>query len=214
MKVYIADDQNLFRKGMSSLVSSFKGVTEVKEAENGKEVIRLVKQSAPHVILMDYRMPVMDGAACSEYIIAHFPQVKIIMLSMNDEQHFVYQMMELGVHGYLLKNAEPEEVEEAIQAVVEKDFYYNHLVMSATRNALKHRKYLEEKKTLPKIALTQREKEVLLLICKELTAKEIADRLFISERTVNHHRANLMEKIGARNTVGLVKYAIENHFPF
>ena len=207
--VYIADDQSLFRKGMVRLLSTFKGVSKVKEAKDGKELIQLVKSAPPDVVLMDYKMPVMDGAKASKYILNHFESVKILMLSMNDEERFIFEMMELGVHGYLLKNAEPEEVENAIEIVTEKDFYYNQLVTDVLRKGIQYRN-----KKAPHQAnsiLTLREKEILVLICQELTAKEIAEKLSISERTVNSHRANLIEKIGARNTVGLVRYALESN---
>jgi DNA-binding NarL/FixJ family response regulator len=208
-KIYIADDHTLFRKAMVNLLLTFDRVTEVRDAENGKELLALIKNSPPDVAIVDLQMPIMDGAETCENIINKYPDVKIIVLTMHDSGKFILQMMELGVHAFLLKSSEPEELKKAIYAVVEKDFYHNDLVASALR------KNVKDKKTRPRamfehVELTEREKEILLLICQELTMKEIGQRLFLSENTVRNHRVNIMEKIGVNNIVGLVKYAYES----
>ncbi|MEM7110080.1 MAG: response regulator transcription factor [Bacteroidota bacterium] len=209
--IYIADDQTLFRKGMSRLVKTFKQVDKVVEAQNGKDVFELVKKEQPHAILMDLEMPVMDGIEATERILAKYPNVKIIILSMHDSFQHIYYLMELGAHAFLLKNAEPEEVEEAIEAVVERDFYQNKLVIDALRKGAMNRKTAESRPSFgTTVPLSEREKEILLLICQEMTMKVISGRLNISERTVQNHRANIMDKLGVKNTVGLVKYAYEN----
>jgi two-component system, NarL family, response regulator DegU len=208
-KVYIADDHTLFRKAMVNLLLTFERVTQVRDAENGKELLALIKNSPPDVAIVDLQMPIMDGAETCENIINKYPDVKIIVLTMHDSGKFILQMMEMGVHAFLLKSSEPEELKKAIYAVVEKDFYHNDLVAAALRRNVK------EKKTRPKhmfdpVELTEREKEILLLICEELTMKEIGQRLFLSENTVRNHRVNIMEKIGVNNIVGLVKYAYDS----
>jgi two-component system response regulator DegU len=207
-KVYIADDHTLFRKAMVNLLRTFERVDEVKDAENGKELLTLIKYDAPDVAIVDLQMPIMDGAETCENIINKYPQVKIIILTMHDGGKFILHMMDMGVHAFLLKNTEPDELERAIYAVVEKDFYHNDLVASVLR------KNVKEKRTRPRPLfqqqdLTDREKEILLLICQELTMKEIGQRLFLSENTVRNHRVNIMEKVGVNNIVGLVKYAYE-----
>ncbi len=211
-KIYIADDQTLFRKGMARLVKSFPKVSEVKEASNGKEMLALVAQQAPDVILMDLEMPEMDGIEATEKILAKYPDIKIIILSMHNGHQHIFYLMEIGAHGFLVKNAEPEEVKEAIEAVITKDFYQNDLVIEALRKgAIEQRKQkLERPVFQSSAALSDREKEVLLLICRELTMKEIGDKLSLSEKTIHNHRARIMEKLGARNTVGLVKYAYQS----
>ena len=209
--VYITDDQTLFRKGMTRLVNSFQMVAEVKEAANGEELLQLISKKHPDVILLDLEMPVMDGIEAAEKIIARYPKIKIIVLSMHDSHEHVYYLMELGVHAFLLKNAEPEEVQQAITDVVEKEFYQNDLAMEALRRGAIN---LRQKKMQRPVfdseaALSEREKEVLLLICRELTMREIGEKLSLSEKTIQNHRARIMDKIGAKNTVGLVKYAYE-----
>jgi DNA-binding NarL/FixJ family response regulator len=206
LTIYIADDQTLFRKGMARLLKSFSFVQEVKDAANGKEMIKLVKEQAPDVILMDYEMPVMDGKEASAYILAHFPGVKIIMLSFHNENNHIIEMMQMGTHSYLLKNAEPEEVKKAILAVMQNDFYSNDLIATAMRQGL-----VKASAAKPKItSLSDREIEVLKLTCEELSSKEIAEKLNISDRTVQNHRANLIQKLGVRNTIGMVRFAYEH----
>ncbi|MEM6361109.1 MAG: response regulator transcription factor [Bacteroidota bacterium] len=208
--IYVTDDQTLFRKGMSRLVKTFKKVGKVEEASNGKEALDLVKKEIPHVILMDLEMPIMDGIEATEKILAKYPSVKIIILSMHDSFQHIYYLMELGAHAFLLKNAEPEEVEAAIEAVIEKDFYQNQLVIEALRKGAINKKAAESRPSFnTSLPLTEREKEILSLICQEMTMKVISERLNLSERTVQNHRANIMEKLDVKNTVGLVRYAYE-----
>lgn len=210
-KVYIADDQTLFRKGMARLVKSFELVNEVKEAENGEEILQLVKQDPPDVVLMDLEMPVMDGIEATERLIAKHPDVKVIILSMHDTYQHIYHMMEIGAHAFLLKNAEPEEVEEAISSVVERDFYNNDLVSKTLRMGAMNKHKADSRPLFKQsTSLSDREKEVLMLICRELTMKEIGQKLSLSEKTIQNHRARIMAKLGAKNTVGMVKYAYES----
>jgi len=208
LKVYIADDHTLFRKAMVNLLRSFERVGEVRDAENGKELLSLIKNEIPDVVIVDLQMPVMDGSEASAQIINKFPDVKIIVLTMHDSNKFILHMMDLGVHAFLLKNTEPDELEKAIYAVADKDFYHNDLVASVLRKNVKERKP-GQRPVFETTDLTEREKEILLLICQELTMKEIGQRLFLSENTVRNHRVNIMEKVRVNNIVGLVKYAYE-----
>jgi two-component system, NarL family, response regulator DegU len=207
LKVYIADDHTLFRKAMVNLIGSFEFVGEVKDAENGKALLALMKYEAPDVAIIDLQMPVMDGAETCENIVEKFPDVKIIVLTMHDSERYILHMMEMGVHAFLLKNTEPDELEEAIHAVVEKDFYHNDLVATVLRKNVKDKKVGH--RPMFSSELSDREKEVVMLVCQELTIKEIGQRLSISENTVRNHRVNIMEKVGVNNMVGLVKYAYE-----
>ena len=150
----------------------------------------------------------MDGSEASKQILQKYPDIKVIVLTMHDSNKFILHMMDLGVHAFLLKNTEPDELEKAIYAVADKDFYHNDLVASVLRKNVKERK--PGQGSLFKSAeLTEREKEILMLICQELTMKEIGQRLFLSENTVRNHRVNIMEKVGVNNIVGLVKYAYD-----
>jgi two-component system response regulator DegU len=208
LKVYIADDHTLFRKAMVNLLRSFERITDVKDAENGKELLTLIKYEQPDVVIVDLQMPVMDGSETSAIILQKYPDVKIIILTMHDSSKFILHMMDLGVHAFLLKNTEPDELEKAIYAVADKDFYHNDLVVGVLRKNVNDKK-MGQRPTFQAAELTEREKEVLLLICQELTMKEIGQRLFLSENTVRNHRVNIMEKVGVNNIVGLVKYAYE-----
>lgn len=207
-KVYIADDHTLFRKAMVNLLQTFERVSEVKDAENGKELLTLIKFDKPDVAIVDLQMPVMDGAETCENIIHKYPDVKIIILTMHDSEKYILHMMEAGVHAFLLKNTEPDELEKAIYSVVEKDFYHNDLVATVLRKNVKEKK-AGLRPIFRHTELTDREKEILVHICQELTIREIGQRLSLSENTVRNHRVNIMEKVGVNNTVGLVKYAYE-----
>lgn len=209
VKVYIADDHTLFRKAMVNLLRTFESIGEVKDAENGKELLTLMKYEAPDVAIVDLQMPVMDGTETCENIIKKFPEVKIIVLTMHDSERFILHMMEMGVHAFLLKNTEPEELEEAILSVAEKDFYHNDLVAAVLRKNVKEKKG-GQRPFFSIAELSDREKEIVMLVCRELTIKEIGQKLSISENTVRNHRVNIMDKIGVNNMVGLVKYAYES----
>jgi two-component system, NarL family, response regulator DegU len=203
-KVYIADDHTLFRKAMVNLLRTFKQVSEVKDAENGKELLTLMKYEQPHVAIVDLQMPIMDGAETCDIIIEKYPDVKIIVLTMHDSDKYVLHMMEMGVHAFLLKNTEPDELEKAIQSVVEKDFYHNEWVVSIMRKNVK-----AQRPSFNNDELTEREKQIVQLVCRELSSKQIADKLSVSERTIENHRATIMKKLGVRNTIGLVHYAYQ-----
>lgn len=212
IRVAIADDQVLFRKGMASIVNTFENISVVLEADNGKILIDAFATCTPlpDVVLLDLSMPELNGIETTKILHTDYPSVKIIILSVYGEDRFVTHLMELGVNAYLFKNVEPEEVERAIHTVIEKDFYFNEAFLNAMKNRMnsKRQKILITD-NLPS-TLTSRETEILTLICKQKTAQEIADELFISVRTVDGHRNNLLEKTGARNSAGLVLFAIKH----
>src|SRR5262245_10909668 len=133
LKIFIADDHTLFRKAVVNMLQTFDRVGEVKDAENGKELLTLMKYSAPDVAIVDLQMPVMDGVETCESILKKFPDVKVIVLTMHDSEKYILHMIEMGVHAFLLKNTEPEELERAINKVIEQDFYHNDLVAGVLR---------------------------------------------------------------------------------
>lgn len=208
IKVFIADDHTLFRKAIVNLLQTFRRVSVVKDAENGKELLTLMKYESPDVALVDLKMPVLDGTDTCEQILAKYTATKLIVLTMHDSEKYILHMIEMGVHGYLLKNSEPNELERAIYAVHDKDFYHNDLVSSVLRKSVRD-KITANRPDFNRPELSDREKEVLILICREFTIREIAERLSLSENTVRNHRVNIMEKAEAKNTVGIVKYAYE-----
>lgn len=205
LKVYVADDHTFVRKGMIRLLNTFQRIGEIKDAASGKELIELVQGSAPDAVILDLEMPVMSGFDTSKYLVEHYPEVKILVLTMHTEEVFILNLMELGVHGFLNKNAEPLEVEQALYSIIDKDFYRNEIVNQALRNNIKRSPQPAT------VKLSSRELEILLLICAELTPSEISGRLQISEKTFFNHRANILAKIGVRGNVGLVKYAYQNN---
>lgn len=211
IKLAIADDQVLFLKGLRLLIRSFEDIELIIEANNGQELIDAIATNQPDVILMDLRMPVMDGLEATEKIKALYPDIKIILLTMYDEERLINHMMKAGANGYLLKNEEPNILKEAIHTVVEKEFYFNDYVSKALlRGIQKNHKEVRPWETIDNLQLTKREMEVLGLICQERTSAEIADELFISIRTVENHRKSLLTKTDVRNTAGLIIYAIRN----
>ncbi|WP_019990155.1 response regulator transcription factor [Rudanella lutea] len=211
--VAIADDQVLFRKGMVSIINDFQDIRVVLEADNGRALLDglATADPQPEVVLLDLSMPELNGVETTKLLHKQYPDIRVIILSVYSEDRFVTHLMDLGVSAYLFKNVEPAEVERAIRTVVEKDVYFNEAFLSAMRNRLntrKPRRLLTD--DLP-ATLTARELEVLNLICQQQTAPEIAEKLCVSIRTIDGHRASLLEKTGARNTAGLVLFAIKNN---
>ncbi len=212
IKVAITDDQVLFRRGMASIINTFEGIAIVLEADNGRVLLDTLQTAEvlPDVVLLDLSMPELNGIETTKILHVKYPSIKIIILSVYGEDRFVTHLMELGVNAYLFKNVEPEEVERAIHTVVEKDFYFNEAFLNAMKNRLSNKRQKILLTDNIASTLTSREIEVLTLICKQKTAQEIADQLFISVRTVDGHRNNLLEKTAARNSAGLVLFAIKH----
>ncbi len=211
VKVAIADDHVLFRKGLITILEMDDDIEVVLEVNNGKELVENLNQPLPEVILMDLKMPEMDGMEATKIIKEKHPEIKILILSMYDEEKFIIYCLELGANGYLLKNADPAEVTQAIRTVVAKDFYFNDHISTVMLKGLNQKSRPKGKpQWTNKIQLTNREKEVLELICHEYTTPEIGEKLFISHRTVEGHRKHLLEKTGAKNTAGLVVFALKH----
>ena len=204
--VYLADDHTVVRKGMARLLSTFHRIGEVAEASNGKELIALIQRQVPDAVILDVEMPVMGGVDTAKYIIEHFPDVKILILTMHSEGVFINQLLDIGVNGYLSKSSEPEEVEQALYAIMDFDFYRNAII----EKALAKRSGARDQDVYGK--LSPREMEILLLICQELSPGEISERLRISEKTYFNHRTHILEKTKVRSNVGLVKFAHEKGY--
>ncbi len=207
----LADDEALFRKGMKLLLEDYKGISVVLEAQDGEQLLQLLNQASvlPDVLLLDMKMPNLNGVDTAKALQKRFPSIKIIVLSTYFSKAFIVNMIELGAGAYLPKNATPDEVAATIREVYNNGFSYNQAVLEVIRDNMMQ-------KNKPKMPLsfgvevTSREKEILQLICEEYTTGEIAEKLFISPRTVDGHRNNLLEKLGCKNVAGLVVYAIQH----
>ncbi|WP_020539234.1 response regulator [Lewinella cohaerens] len=211
IKVALVDDQTLFLKGLRLILEGYPEIDIVIEANNGTDFLAAVVTQVPDVVLLDLKMPEMDGIEVAEKLKTIAPDVKIILLTMHDDEHFIHHVLSLGANGYLLKNEEPAILREAIQKVMTQEYYLNDYVAKALLSNIKKKDTQavdQNKEAL--FTLTPREKEILQLICREHTTSEIAQQLFISKRTVEGHRQNLLDKTGVRNTAGLVIYALKN----
>ena len=207
--VVITDDHKLFRKGILSLLSDFDFIDKLYEAGNGIELLDLLEKTTPRpdVVLLDIKMPEMDGTEANKKLKELFPDIKVIILTMEDDEQFILHLINEGVNGYLMKNADPDELEEAIKKVIENDFYFTDDISALVLRNFMYGKKVEK---IAESVLTPREIQVLELICREYTAAEIADELMLSVRTIDGFRSKLLEKTGTKNMAGLVVYALKN----
>lgn len=209
IKIGIADDHKIFRKGVILSMRQYTNLKFVLEAENGEDLLQKLPGNEPDIILCDLKMPIKDGIDATKVITKEYPKIRVIILTMYEDDRFVGHLMDCGAAGYLLKNTEPAEVYKAINDVKRTGFYLSPFV-----NRILIRKNYSKQKFNPSLAteavLSEREKEVLMLVCMEFTASEIAAKMFISARTVEAIKDRLMERFGVKNSVGLVFYAMKN----
>ena len=207
----IADVEALFRRGMRLILQDYPDIQVLLEAENGEDLLDKIRAvpDPPDVLLLDLKMPVMGGIEAAKIIREQFPSIHIVVLSSHVSKAFILNMIEIGAASYLGKNAHPDEVVETIRQVRDRGFYYNAMVMEVIRESMMG-KSAPAPLPDPAITLTAREREVLQLICEEYTTQEIGEKLFISTRTAEGHRNNLLSKLGCRNAAGLVVYAIQH----
>ena len=211
IKVLIADDHQILIDGIKITLQHIQDIEIVAEAKNGFEVLKILEEQADiDVILMDINMPKLDGIECTKQVHRKYPNIKVIALSQFSEKRFVKRMIRSGASGYILKDSEGELIEKAIRTVYRNEMFYSDEL--AFRLANQELKIQDTKSLFPK--LSEREKEILSLICEEYSNHEIADKLFLSPHTVDSHRANLLMKAGAKNTAGLVKWAVENDLAY
>ena len=209
VRLAIADDHQIFRQGLLACLRECDEIEVLIEAVNGLDLLDKMQSTPVDVVLMDIKMPQMDGMKATEALRQKYTDTQVLALSMFDDDQYILNMMRAGAAGYLLKNASPDEIIEAVTTVQSKGYYFNDRVSVALIKKLVHPEALPEHLT-EEIDLNERETEVLTLICQEYTSAEIADKLCLSTRTVEGYRTRLFEKIGAKNTVGLVMYAIRH----
>jgi len=213
-KIIIVDDHLIFRKGLSLLLNEIPNINVIGEASNGVELLNLLNMLSPDLIFMDIKMPEMNGIETTKLVLERFPHIKIFALSMFGEEEYLQSMIEAGADGFILKKAEKEEIENAINFAREGKSYFSYVLFDILVKKFGNSKNPndEEKKeddfVNPK--LSHRELEVLQLICKGCSNIEIAQILFISPRTVDGHKANILSKTGVKNTANLILYAL-NH---
>lgn len=200
-KAIIVDDHKIFRESLAYLLANQTNLEVLAQANNGQEFVDILKLEKPDIVLLDIEMPVMDGIEATRRAISMYPDIKILVLSMHNDEEFYSSMIDLGVKGFILKEADSLEVKRAIEEVLGGSLYFSQDFLI---NLLKKRKDTVQ------FDLTQREKEVLAMIAKGHSNAEIAERLFISARTVEKHRAELLLKTESKNSISLVVYAIKN----
>jgi DNA-binding NarL/FixJ family response regulator len=209
IKIALADDYKIFREGLKVSLSSDEQISVIHEADNGEDLLSNIEKGKPDLIIMDLKMPIMDGMEATQIIRKKYPEIKILVVSMYDDDKFIIHLMEIGANGYLLKNAEPDEIRKAIHAVIENGYYFNDLVNKALLKKLVIRSNIKPSFN-ENVELTERELEVLKLICEEKTATEIGKEIFLSPRSVEGIRQRLIEKVGVRNMAGLVMFAAKS----
>ncbi|WP_308659929.1 response regulator transcription factor [uncultured Alistipes sp.] len=201
-RIVLVDDHSLFRNGLRGLLDRCEGYRVVAEAASGEEFLALLPELEADVVFMDFSMPGIDGARTTERALAQRPELKIITLSMFGDESYYQRMVQAGARGFLLKDSDIADVLQAIDTVEAGGSYFSpQLLMSLTGR-------MHAREDAPDEQLSEREREILVAVCRGLSNQEIADELFISKRTVDKHRANILEKTGCKNTASLVVYAI------
>ena len=208
--VVLVDDHVLLRNGLANLIESFGDCKVLFQASNGKDFIEKLKPKLlPHLVLLDINMPEMDGYETCLWLKENYPDIKVLALSMYDNENSVIRMFRAGAKGYILKDCDPVELKTALNDVITKGFYYSEMVTAKLIHTINN---LHEKDNNAKnvIKLNNREITFLKLVCTELTYKEIADKMFLSPRTIDGYRDDLFQKLYLKTRVGLVMYAIKN----
>jgi DNA-binding NarL/FixJ family response regulator len=210
IKIVIADDHEIFRDGFKLMISRQDDIQLLGEAGDGKELVELTESLKPDVVVTDIKMPRMDGIEAAKFLTGKYPDIGVIGLSMFDEEDLIIDMLEAGARGYLLKNADKHEVADAIRTVYQQEPYYCKHTSGKLAQMIAKSKFNPYKKN-KKTAYSDRELEIIRLICQEMTNKQIADQLFLSIRTVEGYRLKIQEKMEVKNSIGLVIYAIRNN---
>jgi DNA-binding NarL/FixJ family response regulator len=209
IKVAIADDHKIFRDGIKMALSGKDYLKIIWEAEDGKDLIHKMKIKLPDVLLMDIRMPEMDGINAISLLRKEYEAVKIIVLTMYDDQEMISKMMEMGANAYLTKTTDPEEIYNAILTCMNDDYYFNELLNKAVLMKLQQKKTTKQFYPNP-IVFSEKELGILKLIAEDKTTEEISKEVYLSPRTIETIRQNMKSKVGAKTIAGLVMYGMRN----
>jgi DNA-binding NarL/FixJ family response regulator len=208
IKVAIADDHTMFRAGVKTALAIRKDIQMVAEAENGMQLLNLLKHIQPDVVLLDIQMPIMDGLTTLPEIKRLYPGVKVIMLSFHNDHSMISRMMEIGANSYLTKESGSDAIYEAIRGVYDNEFYFNELTNKALLSGLRT-KTTSSSQSVQDVHLSEKEITILKLMCEEKSTKEIADMVDLSPRTIEAIRDKLKTKTGTKSMAGLVMYAVK-----
>jgi len=205
--IMIVDDHEIFRSGLKTVINKIKNTRVIAEASNGRDFLSLLETVTPDIVLLDIEMPVMNGVEATKNAIAKYPDLKIVALTMFNNKEYLESMLEAGAKGFLLKNINSEDLERAIETVMKGNNYYSEELWNYFTQ-----KFIREDKpsNTSGLTLTKREVEIIKLILEGYSNKDIADNLFISERTVIGHKSNLLSKTNCKSTVQLLAYVIKN----
>jgi DNA-binding NarL/FixJ family response regulator len=200
--VIIADDHTLFRQGLKLILEDIENIEVIADVPDGKELIEVIPVLKPDLIIMDINMPHVNGIDASRILLQEYPDLKILVVSMYGDEQYYNSVIENGVKGFILKDADNSELRLAVKSILNgKTYFSQELLLKLIRNH----------QTNAQISITTREKEILSLLYLGLSSSEIAEKLFLSERTVENHRANLLDKTGCRNSLSLIIYALKNN---
>ncbi|TCJ17871.1 response regulator transcription factor [Flaviaesturariibacter flavus] len=209
IRVALADDHKIFRDGIRMALTGRNFLQIIWEAEDGKDLLHKMKLKQPDVLLMDIRMPELDGANALSLLRKEYEETRIIVLTMYDDQEMITKMMEMGANAYLTKTTDPDEIYQAIITVMNDEFYFNELVNKAVLLKLQYKKKV--KQFYPhSVQFTEKELKILKCIAEDMTTEEISKEVFLSPRTIETIRQKMKEKVGAKTIAGLVMYAMRN----
>jgi len=208
LTVYIVDDHRLFREALVKLVSTFPRVASVKEVSGGHELFRLMRKAPADIVILDLQMPAMDGFSVCDQLVNYYPDVKILVVSMHDSKAHIYTSLEAGAHAFLSKNSDCDELEQAIHSIADTGIYRNRKMLEALQSRMLDYNIC----SMPQVnvRLTEREITIVQFIAQQCTARQIGEKLTLSENTIRNHKVRIMRKLGVKNISGLVKYAVEN----
>lgn len=214
MRIGIVDDHPLYRNGLAALVNTFEDMEVVLQAGNGEELLDLLPVIAVDLLLLDIQMPTMDGFQTCTKVRKRYPNIKILIVSQLATKEAIHKIMEIGANGFFSKSSDPEQLEQAINSVRDKDFYFEQQFSTVIKEAVLWNKKKETDLIDPSTTITAREMDVIKLACKEYSSLEIADKLCITARTVDSHRKRVMERTRSKNFIGVIVYALRQGLLF